>query len=55
MATWMTEYNLKISLLLTLHKIQSLDFPKLAHSLLLIITIWNLFGQILTEGFLDNQ
>ena len=55
MATWMTEYNLKISLLLSVHKIQSLDFPKLAHSLLLIITIWNLFGQILTEGFLDNQ
>ena len=27
MATWMIEYNLKISLKLSLKKIQSLDFP----------------------------
>ena len=27
MATWTIEYNLKISLLLSLHKIRSLDFP----------------------------
>ena len=27
MATWTIEHNLKISLLLSLHKIRSLDFP----------------------------
>ena len=27
MATWTIEYNLNISLLLSLHKIYSLDFP----------------------------
>ena len=27
MATWTIEYNLKISILLSLHKIRSLDFP----------------------------
>ena len=27
MATWTIEYNLKITLLLSLHKIRSLDFP----------------------------
>ena len=27
MATWMIEYNLKISLFFSLHKIRSLDFP----------------------------
>ena len=27
MATWTIEYNLKISRLLSLHKIRSLDFP----------------------------
>ena len=27
MATWAIEYNLKISILLSLHKIRSLDFP----------------------------
>ena len=55
MATWTLEYNLKISILLSLHKIRSFSY-KLAHSLLqLIITIWNLFDQILTDGFLDNQ
>ena len=27
MATWTIEYNLKISLFLSLHKIRSLDFP----------------------------
>ena len=31
-------------------------FYKLAHSLLeLTVTIWNLFDQILTDGFLDNN
>ena len=55
MATWTIEYNLKISLLLSLHKICSFSY-KLAHSLLkLIITIWNLFDQMSTEGFLDKQ
>ena len=34
MATWTIEYNLKISLLLSLHKIHSLDFPKNFYSLL---------------------
>ena len=55
---WMIENNLKISLLLSLHKICSLDFPINLHTAyynLLIITIWNLFDQILTDGFLDNQ
>ena len=32
MATWMTEYNLKFSLLLNLHKIRSLDFPLNLHT-----------------------
>ena len=32
MATWMIEYNLKISLLFSLHKIRSLDFPVNLHS-----------------------
>ena len=56
MATWTIEYNLKISLLLSLHKIRSLDFPINLHTAYsLIITIWNLLDQILTVGFLDNQ
>ena len=32
MATWTIEYNLKISLLLNLHKIHSLDFPINLHT-----------------------
>ena len=32
MATWTIEYNLKISLLLSLHKIRSLDFPINSHT-----------------------
>ena len=32
MAAWTIEYNLKISLLLSLHKIRSLDFPKNLHT-----------------------
>ena len=32
MATWTIEYNLKISLLLSLHKIRSLDFPTNLHT-----------------------
>ena len=32
MATWMIEYNLKISLLLTLHNIRSLDSPINLHT-----------------------
>ena len=49
-ATWTIEYNIKISL--SLIRVSY----KLAHILLqLIITIWNLFDQILTDGFLDNQ
>ena len=32
MATWTIEYNLKISLLLSLHKIRSLDFPINLHT-----------------------
>ena len=58
MATSTIEYNLKISLLLSLDIIHSLDFPinlQTAYYNNLIITIWNLFGQILTEGVLDNQ
>ena len=57
MATWTIKYNLKISLFLSLHKNLLIRFSyKLAHSLLqLIITIWNLFDQILTDGFIDNQ
>ena len=54
----MIEYNLKISLLLSLNKIRSLDFPMNLHTAYynnLIITIWNLFDQILTDWFLDNQ
>ena len=50
--------NLKLSLFLSLHKICSLDFPINLHTayyILLIITIWNLFDQILTDGFLDDQ
>ena len=50
MATWTIEYNIKISL--SLIRVSY----KLAHILLqLIITIWNLFDQILTDGFLDNK
>ena len=50
MATWTIEYNIKISL--SLIRVSY----KLAHILIqLIITIWNLFDQILTDGFLDNQ
>ena len=58
MATLMIKYSLKISLLLSLHKILSLDFAINLHTAyfnLLITTIWNLFDQILTDGFLDNQ
>ena len=58
MATWTIEYNLEISLLLSLNKIRSLDFPMNLHTAYynnLIITIWNLFDQILTDWFLDNQ
>ena len=54
MATWTVEYNLKISLLLSLHKICS-SYLHTAYYNLLIITIWNLFDQILTGGFLDNH
>ena len=32
MATWTIEYNLKISLFLSLHKIRSLDFPLNLHT-----------------------
>ena len=32
MATWTIEYNLKISFLLSLHKIRSLDFPLNLHT-----------------------
>ena len=32
MATWMIEYNFKISLLHSLHKIRSLDFPINLHT-----------------------
>ena len=32
MATWTIEYNLEISLLLSLHKIHSLDFPINLHT-----------------------
>ena len=32
MATWTIEYNLKISLLLSLHKVRSLDFPINLHT-----------------------
>ena len=32
MATWTIEYNLQISLLLSLHKIRSLDFPLNLHT-----------------------
>ena len=32
MATWTIEYNLKIPLLLSLHKIRSLDFPMNLHT-----------------------
>ena len=58
MATWTIEYNLKISLSLSLHKICSLDFPINLHTAyynLLIIIIWNLYDQILTDRYLDNQ
>ena len=48
MATWMIEYNLKTSLLLSLDFLIRFSY-KLAHS---FITIWNLSDQILTEGFL---
>ena len=58
MATWTIEYNLKISFFLSLHKIRSLDFPINLHTAyynLLIIIIWNLYDQILTDRYLDNQ
>ena len=57
MTTWTIEDILKISLLLSLHKIHSLVFPVNLHTAYydLIITIWNLCDQILTDGFLDNQ
>ena len=57
MATWTIENNLKISHLLSLHKIRSLDFLINLRTAYynLIITIWNLFDQILTDGFSDNQ
>ena len=56
MATWTIECNFKISLLLSLNTICPLDFPiNLQTAYLLLITIWNLFDQILTDGFLDNQ
>ena len=48
MATWTIEYNLKISILFSLHKIRSLDFPINLH-------IWNLFDQFLTDRFSVNQ
>ena len=53
----MIEDNLKISLLLSLHKILSLDFPINLRTAYynLIITIWSLFDRILTDGFSDNQ
>ena len=47
-ATWTIEYNLKISLLLSLQKIHSLAFPinfHIAYYNLLIIIIWNLFDK----------
>ena len=50
MVTWTIEFNVKISFLLSLHKIRSLDFL-----LYLVITTGNLFDKILTDGFLDNQ
>ena len=59
MATSTIEYNLKISLFLSLHKICSLDFPINLHTayynILLIITNWNLLDQISTDEFLNNQ
>ena len=59
MATLTIEYSLKISLLLSLHKIVSLDFAINLHTAYFnyygFTTIWNLFDQILTDGFLDNQ
>ena len=57
MATWTIEYNLKISLFPSLHKIRSLDFLINFHtaSYNFFITIWNLFDQILTDRFLDHQ
>ena len=33
MVTWMIEYNLKISLLLSQHKIPSLDFPEVENTM----------------------
>ena len=54
MTTWTIEYNLKVSLLLSLHKIHSLDFPINLYTAyyILIISIWHLFDQILTDWFL---
>ena len=49
MATWTIEYNIKISL--SLIRVSY----KLAHILLQLIITINLFDQILTDGFLDNQ
>ena len=54
MATWMTEYNLTFSLLLSLHKIRSLDFPINLHTAY-YNNHYHLFVQILTDEFLDNQ
>ena len=57
MATWTIEYNLEISLLLSLKKIHTLDFPLTDN---LHIAYYNnhyhlkLIRQILAEGFLDN-
>ena len=52
MATWTIEYNLKISLLLSLHKIHSLDFPINLHT-----AYYNssLPFETLTDEFLDNH
>ena len=50
-ATWTIEYNLKIFLLRSFHKIPSLDFPLNLHTTI----VNNSFDQILTDGFLDNQ
>ena len=57
MATWTIEYNLKEFTFAQFTQNSLIRFSyKLANSLLqLIITIWNLFDHILTDGFLDNQ
>ena len=57
MATWTIEYNLEISLLLSLKKFHTLDFPLTDN---LHIAYYNnhyhlkVIRQILAEGFLDN-